>query len=409
MILDVASTFKFIYENFDFKKSEKQEKQGFILEGGSGAAKTWDIIQFIIYYCDVNYGKHKDILITRNINADLQKTVLKDFVKILLKYGIYNERNHYKSHPQHYELYGNVIYFSGMDAMGSHGERHDVIWVNEILEADQLAFQQLNQRCNEAFIGDYNPSYTEHWVYNTLCSRPDTKFFKTTLLDNPFLPQGQREEILAYEPTAENIKNGTADDYMWKVYGLGMRTAAKGLIFQHVTYIDKFPEDVPYCFGLDFGFTNDCSALTKIGLKGNNLYIELLVYEPIDNAPAMSDVLLSLKEKGLFQGKQITADCSDKYNDTEMVRELKNLGHNIKKVNKGKGIIWRIGLLKKHKIHIVLNEHGNNAKREQENYKWREINGICVNEPIDKFNHMWDSAGYGYIGGFLKPGFIIVG
>jgi len=91
----------------------------------------------------------------------------------------------------------------------------------------------------------------------------------------------------------------------------------------------------------------------------------------------------------------ITADCSDKYNDTEMTRELKDLGWNINKVNKGKGICWRIGLLKKHKIHLVRNV---NVKREQENYKWREINGISVNEPVDKYNHFWDSLGYGYLG-----------
>jgi hypothetical protein len=193
---------------------------------------------------------------------------------------------------------------------------------------------------------------------------------------------------------------------MWKVYGLGLRSAPKGLIFQNVTWIDEFPKDIKYVFGLDFGFTNDKTALTKVGLEGNNLYIELLFYEPIDNSPALSEVLFSLELNGLKQGIRITADCSDKYNDTEMVKELKNLGHNIYKVNKGKGISWRIGMLKKHKIHLIRDV---NLKREQENYKWREINGICINEPIDKWNHAFDSAGYAYIGGFLNSGIIMHG
>ncbi len=33
-------------------------------------------------------------------------------------------------------------------------------------------------------------------------------------------------------------------------------------------------------------------------------------------------------------------------------------------------------------------------KKEQENYTMREINGIAINQPIDKWNHGWDSARY---------------
>ncbi|MFA5234206.1 MAG: phage terminase large subunit [Sulfurimonas sp.] len=383
---------EFLLNEFSFEKAEKGIKQGFVLEGSSGSGKTWDIIQFLLIYCQNNYNKNKDILIFRETFADLRKTVLKDFEKILRLYNLYNPELHRKSTPVTFEIFGNKIFFTGLDSMSAHGERHDIIWGNEGMELDFEAWKQLNQRCNEAFITDYNPSYTEHWIFNSLITRPDTKFFHSTLLDCSFLPEGQRKEILSYEPTAENIKNGTADDYMWKVYGLGLKTAAKGLIFQYVNWIDDLPDSDNYSYGLDFGFTNDSTCLTKMCLQGNDLYVKCLLYEPIDNAPALSDTLHNL---GLPRNILITADCSDKYNDTEMVRELKNLGWNIKKVNKGKGICWRIGLIKKHKLNLVRDV---NVKREQENYKWREINGMSINEPLDKFNHFWDSLGYNYLG-----------
>jgi hypothetical protein len=63
-------------------------------------------------------------------------------------------------------------------------------------------------------------------------------------------------------------------------------------------------------------------------------------------------------------------------------------------------------MLKKHKLHLVRNV---NVKREQENYKWREINGICVNEPVDRYNHFWDGLGYGYIGGYVNSGILMSG
>lgn len=404
MKLRGGSNLEFLIENFDFAKANgaskidytqitnEQSKQGFVLEGSSGSGKSWDIIQFLMYYCEQNRGKNKDILIFRQTAADCKKTILKDFIKILRMYDLYNEKYHYKSPPVSYNLFGNVIYFSGLDATGSHGERHDIIYGNEAMELEVDGFKQLNQRCSEAFILDYNPYYTEHWVFNQIITRPDTKFFHSTLLTNPFLPSGQRQEIMSYEPTAENIKNGTADDIMWKIYGLGIRTPVRGLIFPLVTWVDSFPGETNI-YGLDFGFTNDPTALTRLKLAGNELHCELLIYEPIDNAQAVNDALINAK---IPKGALITADCSDKYNDNEMVKELKNLGWNIKKVSKGKGINWRIGLLKKHKLCLV---HNVNLKREQENYKWREINGICINEPVDKFNHAWDSIGYGYLGG----------
>jgi len=381
---------EFLLNEFSFEKANNSIKQGFVLEGGSGSGKTYDIINFLLIYCQTNYNKNKDILIFRETFADLRKTVLKDFEKILRAYNLFDDDSFHRSAPVCYSFMGNKIFFTGLDSVGSHGERHDVIWGNEGMELNHEAWKQLNQRCNEVFITDYNPSYTNHWIYDSLITRPDTKFFRSTLLQNYFLPDGQRKEILSYEPTAENIKNGTADDYMWKVYGLGLRSAPKGAIFPHVNWIEKMPEG-NYFYGLDFGFSNDPTALTKICLQGNDLFVELLIYEPIDSANVLAD---AIRNCGITN-EMITADTSDKYNDVEMCKDLRNLGLNIKKTSKAKGLLHRIGLLKKHKINIVYNL---NAKREQENYKWREVNGINVNEPIDKFNHFWDSLGYGYMG-----------
>ena len=385
---------EFLLKEFSFENANNSIKQGFVLEGGSGSGKTYDIINFLLIYCQTNYNKNKDILIFRETFADLRKTVLKDFEKILRAYNLFEDDSFHRSAPVCYSFMGNKIYFTGLDSVGSHGERHDVIWGNEGMELNHEAWKQLNQRCNEVFITDYNPSYTNHWIYDSLITRPDTKFFRSTLLQNYFLPEGQRKEILSYEPTAENIKNGTADDYMWKVYGLGLRSAPKGAIFPHVNWIDKMPEG-NYFYGLDYGFTNDPTALTKICLQGNDLFVELLIYEPIDLATVLAD---AIRNCGITN-EMITADTSDRYNDVEMCKDLRNLGINIKKTSKAKGVLHRIGLLKKHKINIVYNL---NAKREQENYKWREVNGINVNEPIDKFNHFWDSLGYGYMGNLIN-------
>lgn len=388
MKIQVSKVFNDIMTGY---KSASKEKQGFILEGGSRSSKTWSIIQFIIIYCQNNEGKGKKITCARAKFSWIKPSILSDFIEILIKYELYDINNHNRT-DSIYFLFGNQISFIGLDDKQKlHGRKQDVFWINEAIESEFDDFRQLNQRTSELYILDYNPSVTEHWIFKSVLTRPDVKHYISTQLDNPFLDLRIRKEILAYEPTPENIKNGTADDYMWNVYGLGKRAAAKGLIFQNVTWIDQFP-NIIYEYGLDYGFTNDPTCLTKVGISGINLYLECLCYDPIDNSIAISELFNNL---GIKRHIAITADSADKYNDVEMCKELRDLGWKVNKVNKGKGILWRIGLMKKYKIHIV---HNINAKREQENYKWREINGISINEPLDKHNHFWDSSGYGFLG-----------
>jgi len=386
-----SSNLKFLLNNFDYKKSELQIKQGFVLEGGSGSGKTWDIINFVLQYCQVNYYKGKDILIFRDTLADLKKSVYKDFKKILMMYDLFQEDNDSLSPPIHYELFGNIIYFSGLDVMSAHGERHDIIWGNEAMAARESqgiprdAFKQLNQRCSEAFILDYNPSSTDHWIYDDIIPRADTKFFHSTQLNNPFLPRGQREEILRYEPTLYNINHGTADDYLWNCYGLGLRSAPEGLIFQHVTWINKFPQDIELIYwGSDIGQTNSPSTVVKLGINGQNLYLEMRAHAPTISP---TDYITMLKG-ATPAGANIWADSSE----PGYISDARRAGLKVFGVRKFAGSIrYGNALLKKYKIHIVDCPEW---RKEQSNYKYRQVNGIKLDEPIDGFNHLWDAARY---------------
>lgn len=425
MRLQVGRNFEFILDNFVF---DKPEKQGFVLEGGSGSAKTWDITQFLMYYCQMNENKNKDILIFRQFYADLKKTVLKDFVKILKMYGLYNEAHHVKSHPQAYHLFGNIIYFTGLDGMGSHGERHDIIWGNEGMELNFEDFKQLNQRCNEAFFIDYNPSFTQHWIFSNIIPRKDTFHIRTTQLDNPFLPTGQRNEILAYEPWEpgsyevtnegellyngkevddknqppphmENINQGTADEFMWKVYGLGLRGAMRGQIFKNIKWIDKFPDHLAFTYGLDFGFVSDPTALVKFAKEGKDIYMELLIYTPISTPEALDE---SLKSVGVSKFVPITADSSDKYvseknGAVRMVRDLFDVGWEISKVSKTKAVIFWLQKMTGCRIHVVKNRLWQHVKTEQENYVYMEVNGIQINKAVESGAHFWDAGRYAFM------------
>src|SRR5690606_18368856 len=82
----------------------------------------------------------------------------------------------------------------------------------------------------------------------------------------------------------------------------------------------------------------------------------------------------------------------------EMVNGLHDLGYKEAfKISKTKDVMFWIGSMKKKKIHVVKNHLWKYVKKERENYRFKEINGIIINQPIDKHNHFWDMARYGHI------------
>ena len=199
-------------------------------------------------------------------------------------------------------------------------------------------------------------------------------------------------------PHPVNVDAKTADEFRYKVYTLGLRGAMKGLIFPNVDYIDEFP-DIAYTYGNDFGFTSDPNALVRFAQQGNDLFFELLIYSPIETPETLAETFKSLNIENYLP---ITCDSSDKYTGenkgtVEMVRGLQDQGFEASKVRKTQSLMYWLLEMRSKNIHIVKSNLYSHAKKEQENYIFKEINGIQINQPIDNYNHFWDAARYAYM------------
>ena len=400
-------------------------KRGVLLEGSSRSTKTIASVDFIILLCS-KYERNCTINILKETFAEFKTTLYDDFKLRLSDFGLDNPFM-YQKEVKSFKILGNKINFIGCDKINkTHGASSDYLWLNEPLPISNDIFDQYEMRCRKFWWLDFNPSVTDHWIFNKLLRRPDVGHLRTTFKDNHFISVQEKNKILGYEPWKpnsyhiegqniihkakpisktnqppvhkENIEYGTADEFMWRVYGLGLRGVMRGLIFKQVTYIDEFP-DIAFTFGLDFGFVADPTALVRYAQEGTNIYLELLTYTPIDNSEDLSAVLSSV---GVSKATPITADSADTHlksgkDAVKMVRELFELGWEVSKVSKTKGIIYWLGKMKKYKIHIVKNDLSHKAKKEQENYKYKEVHGIKVNQPIDAFNHFWDAARYAHM------------
>lgn len=360
-------------------------RRGIVLEGGSRSGKTWSVIIFLMDIITSNPFQSLIINIVKDTFAGFKTTLYNDFAKIL---DIMGERHPFSTvaNITSFSLYGNKINFIGADqAAKFHGAASDYFWINEAIDVSQPIFDQLEMRCSRLWILDYNPKVSDHWIYNRLEKRTDVTFFSSTMLDNPMIGKGERAKILSYEPTPANIESGTADEYNWKVYGLGHRASPQGVIFPNIHWIDDMPTECDsWAYGMDFGYTNSPTAIVQAAMIGNSVYLKKLLYKPIDNPDDLFKVLSVIVPAEAI----IWADAAD----PGTIKDMQRRGIRCYAAKKYPGSIQHgISLLKSYKLHIVRDA---DFRREAENYHWREIGGVALNEPDDDFNHLWDASRY---------------
>lgn len=156
-------------------------------------------------------------------------------------------------------------------------------------------------------------------------------WFVSTYRDNRFIQPSIKKKILSYEPTPENIKAGTANQYRWQVYGLGEVGRLEGLVFPHFETTNEWPENYKWrVYGLDWGYTNDPTALVEIRYNGGALYWKQHIYRRQLTNQYISRLI---KELGITD--EIVADSAE----PKSIAELRNSGVWVKPAKKGKDSI----------------------------------------------------------------------
>jgi len=357
-----------------------------IHQGGTRSGKTWSVCLCLIELCHSNPDAGMVITICRKTFPALRASVLRDFMEILETEGLYNANDHNKSENL-YNLFGNTIEFISVDmSQKVRGRKRDVLFCNEANELDWGSWQQLILRTTWRVIVDFNPSDEYHWLYDKVIPRDDSEFFKSTYLDNPFLPKELVEEIERLRET---------DEYYWTVYGLGERGVSKEVVF-HTATTPKVPENAKLvAYGLDWGFSNDPTVIVGVYLQGDDIYMDELLYETNLTNP---DVAKKLRELGVDRRMEIIADSSE----PKSIEEIHRMGFNIKGAKKGPDSI-RIGIDAMRRYKLYITEASTNLHKEFRNYKWQtDRNGKILNIPVDLWNHGVDAVRYVCLNKLIK-------
>jgi len=308
--------------------------------------------------------------------------------------------------------------FNGLDdPQKVHGLASQIAWFNEAMEFNSDDFDQVEQRNTEFIIMDWNPSKPNHFIFEQILKREDVFYFHSTIFDNPFATDKQYKKVLGYRPCPENFASGTANERMWKIYGLGLRFQDSGLCIKDVEFVDKYPENCSKeSVGLDFGYTNDPTACERTGELAGYLYIDELFYE---YGLSNNDIAKKLLKANLGD-MDIIADSAEPKSIDAIFGIAKDLQEkeyaekgyttidllNIRGARKGKDSINNgIDFLNEYKGIRIVSKEWHEFDREgvpksgiafeSTAYVYKkDKNNKPLNEPIDYDNHGWDSTRY---------------
>ena len=352
-----------------------------VIQGGTSAGKTIATLLYLIGMAQTDEEPTLTSVVSESI-PHLKRGALRDFKNILQAHHHWSDKNWNATDSIYtFETGSQIEFFSTDNGDKLRGGRRDRCFMNEANNCTLDAFDQLEVRTKEFVILDYNPT-NEFWVYtDVLPDREDSELIVLTYLDNEALDQAIIDSI-------EARKNRTQ---WWKVYGLGQLGEVEGKIYKDWKQIDEVPHEARRIGrGLDFGYTNDPTAVTDIYEYNGGYILDEVVYR---TSMLNSEIATVLKDDDIIT----VADSAE----PKSIDEIKKAGITIVGADKGKDSVNHgIQLMQDQKFSVT--KRSNNVWREYMNYLWdRDKEGKTLNKPEHGFNHALDGIRY-FISRHLK-------
>lgn len=236
----------------------------------------------------------------------------------------------------------------------------------------------------------FNPWNEHHWMKKRFFDAPpdpDILAMTTNYLCNEWLDAADKKVF-------ETMKTNNPRRY--RVAGLGDWGIVDGLVYENweerlfsIEEVRKTP-GIRSAFGLDFGYTNDPTALFcgLIDTTNKTLWVFDEIYKP---GMSNEDIARDITGAG-YSKERIRADSAE----PKSIDRLRTLGiQHIRKARKGKDSVNNgIDFIQDYKIFI--HPRCVNFLTEIGNYTWATDTktGKKLNIPIDDFNHLMDAMRY---------------
>lgn len=264
-------------------------------------------------------------------------------------------------------------------------EAYEIMKEEDFDKLDESIRGEVAEGLFKQIIITLNPWNEHHWIKKRFFDVKDEDILATTTnyLCNEWLDE-------ADEKVFERMKKNNPRRY--QVAGLGNWGIVDGLVYKNWKE-EKFDlniiKNLDSAFGLDFGYTNDPTALFcgAIDLKNKKIYVFDEMYQKGMSNKAIYD---KINQMG-YSKEKITADSAE----PKSIDELQGLGlRRITPALKGKDSINN-GIQFIQDFEIIIHPKCVNFITEISTYTWDEDKfGNKINKPIDDFNHLMDAMRY---------------
>lgn len=347
-------------------------------KGGTRSGKTWSLMQL----CYNLIIKKQGILVSvvGETMPFLKRGAMRDFKAML---GSEWHDDWWNASDKVYTIpttKSSLEFFSADNEGKVHGSARDVLFINECYFVDWEIYRQLAVRTRKRILLDYNPR-SRFWVDEHLIGKEGVALIHSTYKDNKYLTPMQ----------IAMIESNKGDENWWRVYGRGETGSVEGLIYTNWQIAQAMPETYKkefYC--IDFGFTNDPTAILRVRLSGGELWVQELAYR---TGMLNQDIVKCLQDNHVARGAMIVCDSAEQ----KSIAEINNLGgYRAVPVAKGRGsIVAGITAVQAYKVNVMQEALG--TIDELRNYSWLRdgTSGSYINTPIDRYNHALDALRYG--------------
>ena len=374
-----------------------------LLVGGSRSGKTTLIVEEIL--CRAIHYPGSRHLIARLRFSHAKTAIWLDTVPKLLEMEGVSKGSLEISGSDHYIILPNSseIWVDGLvdkeRVEKVLGREYATFCLNEVSQITYSSVLMVSTRlaqkipgCKNKAYHDLNPVGRMHWAYKLFIQKkdPDT--------DQPVPnPEDYGHMVLNPDDNAEHLPEGYIEEVLDRLpehkrrrFRLGEWGDPEGVIFTNLEIIEEIPErvlrHVRQSYGLDFGFSVDPAALVWLGLLGDDLYLDELVYEH-----GLTNQMLAKRIKAHEPKSPIYADSAE----PKSIEELNVGGANVRAAAKGpdsvrQGIDWLLGKT----FHVTRRSGG--LQMEFMNYVWKTSKDErALPEPVDDYNHGIDAIRYG--------------
>lgn len=346
--------------------------------GGTSSSKTFSELQLLQIIAEKRQKRPVSISVVSESIPHLKLGAIRDFEKILKARNLYDERN-INFTDRIYTFGNSFIEFFAADEGKATGPRRDILLLNEVNNIPLNVVKELSRRTNETIFYDFNPT-SEFWITDEVLNLPENevKLIKSNYLDNCFLPDSIKRDIELEASRNPNFKRVHVD-VEWGT--------TDGLIFEHFTLVDSMPDTDKRRIGVDFGFSNDPTAIVDLRQSDGKWWIDEICYRKGMHNSDISAVLQSLN---LPSGVKTIADSAE----PKSVSELSLMGNKVEGAVKGADSI-RSGIATLQSMPIMVTKRSVNLIKELRGYQWdKERDGTTSNAPAKSADHAIDAARY---------------